>query len=150
VSELVRETVAVAAPRDAIWALLDDPAGLARVLPGAESLVADGPDRWTGVLASRVGFLTIRADAVARVSDIRRPEHMRLEIEGRPRGLAGSVQASIPFDLAETPTGTQVAYTVDLTVTGRLAAFGLPILRDTLRKQVAQLVASLERELGHG
>lgn len=149
-SELIRETVVVAASRVAIWALLDDPAGLARVLPGAESLVADGPDRWTGVLASKVGFLTIRADAVARVTDVRRPEHMRLEIEGRPRGLAGSFQASIPFDLDEVATGTQVAYTVDLTVTGRLAAFGLPLLRDTLRKQVAQLVANLDRELGAG
>ncbi len=149
-SELTRETVPVAAAREAIWALLDDPAGLARVLPGAESLVADGPDRWTGVLASKVGFLTIRADAVAQVVDVRRPEHMRLEIEGRPRGLAASFHASIPFDLAETATGTQVAYAVDLTVTGRLAAFGLPLLRDTLRKQVAQLVANLDRELAAG
>jgi carbon monoxide dehydrogenase subunit G len=149
-SELVRETVAVAAPRDAIWALLDDPSGLARVLPGAESLVADGPERWTGVLASRVGFLTNRADAVARVTDVRRPDHMRLEIEGRPRGLAGSFQASIPFDLVEDGPATRISYVVDLSVTGRLAAFGLPILRDTLSKQVTQLVANLGRELGPG
>lgn len=149
-SELVRETVVVAAPRETIWALLDHPASLARVLPGAESLVADGPDRWTGVLASKVGFLTIRADAVARLTDVRRPDHMRLEIEGRPRGLAGSFQASIPFDLAEVGAGTQIAYAVELTVTGRLASFGLPILRDTLRKQVTQLVANLDREVGPG
>lgn len=146
-SELVRETVRVAATRDAIWALLEDPASLARVLPGAESLVADGPDRWTGVLASKVGFLTVRADAVARLTDVRRPDHMRLEIEGRPRGLAGSFQASVPFDLIDEGTGTRISYVVDLTVTGRLAAFGLPILRETLRKQVAQLVVNLDREL---
>ena len=41
-------------------------------------------------------------------------------------------------------------YAVDLTVTGRLAAFGAPILRDTLRKQVAQLVDNLGHELGAG
>lgn len=149
-SELVRESLVVAAPREAIWALIDDPATLARVLPGAESLVADGPDRWTGVLASKVGFLTIRADAVARVTDVRRPDHMRLLIDGRPRGLAGSFQASIPFDLTDEGSGTRIAYAVDLTVTGRLAAFGVPILRDTLRKQVAQLVSNLDRELGPG
>lgn len=149
-SELVRETVLVAASRDAIWGLLDGPASLARVLPGAESLVADGPDRWTGVLASKVGFLTIRADAVARLTDVRRPDHMRLDIDGRPRGLAGSFQASIPFALAEDDARTRISYAVDLRVTGRLAAFGVPLLRDTLRKQVAQLVANLDRELGGG
>jgi len=147
VGELTRETIVVAAPRDAIWAVLDDPAALARVLPGAESLVADGPDRWTGVLASKVAFLTIRADAVAQVGDVRRPDHMRLDIEGRPRGLAGSFRASIPFDLAEEGDGTRIDYAVDLAVTGRLAAFGVPILRDALRRQVAQLVVNLEREL---
>jgi carbon monoxide dehydrogenase subunit G len=150
VSELVRDTVVVAAPRERIWAMLDDPAALARVLPGAESLVADGPGRWTGVLASKVGFLTIRADAVAQVADARPPDHMRLDIEGRPRGLAGSFRASIPFDLTSDRVGTRIAYAVDLTVTGRLAAFGAPILRDTLRKQVVQLVANLARELGEG
>lgn len=149
-SELVREAVVVAAPREAIWALFDDPDSLKRVLPGAESLVADGPGRWTGVLSSKVGFLTVRADAVARVEDVRRPDHMRLEIEGRPRGVAGSFQASIPFDLADDPAGTRISYAVGLAVTGRLAAFGLPLLRSTLRTQVAQLVANLDRELGSG
>jgi carbon monoxide dehydrogenase subunit G len=149
-SELVRETVLVAAPREAIWALLDDPDVLARILPGAESLVADGPDRWTGVLASKVGFLTIRADAVAQVVDMRRPDHMRLEIEGHPRGLAGSFHASIPFDLEDRGAGTRISYVVELAVTGRLAAFGVPLLRDAMRRQVRQLVANLSRELGPG
>jgi len=150
VSELLRETVLVAATRDAIWALLDDPEGLVRVLPGAESLIVDGPARWTGVLASKVGFLTVRADAVAQVVDVRPPDHMRLEIDGRPRGLAGSFHASIPFDLVEEAGGTRIGYAVELGVTGRLAAFGMPLLRDTLRKQVAQLVTNLGRELGSG
>lgn len=146
-SELVRETVVVAVPRDAIWRLLEDPTVLARVLPGAETLTPAGTHRWTGVIASRVGFLTVRADAVASVADARPPDHMRLSIEGRPRGLAGSFQASIPFDMAEQESGTQIDYVVELTVTGRLAAFGAPLLRDTLRRQVRELVGNLEREL---
>ena len=63
---------------------------------------------------------------------------------------AGSFQASIPFDLVEDGPATRISYVVDLSVTGRLAAFGLPILRDTLSKQVTQLVANLGRELGPG
>jgi len=147
-SELIQDRIVVGSPRDALWTLLDDPTALARVLPGAESLEADGPGRWHGVLASKIGFMTVRADAVASVHDARPPEHLRLEIEGRPRGLAGSFRASIPFDLeAVEPGKTAITYVVDMTVTGRLAAFGVPLLRDTLRRQVSELVRNLEREL---
>lgn len=149
-SELVRDRVLVPVPRPAIWSLLEDPSALSRVLPGAESLEPDGDRRWHGVLASRVGFLTVRADATAAILDVREPDHMRLEIDGRPRGLAGSFHASIPFDLEDGEGATAISYAVDLTVSGRLAAFGAPILRDTLRRQVAQLVDNLGRELGPG
>lgn len=149
-SELVREKLLVPVSRSAIWSLLDDPVALSRVLPGAESLEPDGDRRWRGVLASKVGFLTVRADATAAILDVREPEHMRLEIDGRPRGLAGSFHASIPFDLEDSDGATAISYAVDLNVSGRLAAFGAPILRDTLRRQVAQLVDNLGRELGPG
>lgn len=145
---LVKERVEIAGSPTAIWSVIEDPDALARVLPGAESLVPDGPGRWRGVLATKVGFMTVRADATATMNDARPPEHLRLEIDGRPRGLAGSFRASVPFDLtALVDDRTAVTYEVDLTVGGRLAAFGAPLLRDTLRRQVAELVRNLEREL---
>jgi carbon monoxide dehydrogenase subunit G len=149
-TRLAEERVVVDAPRSAIWGLLDDPEALARVLPGAEDLTPDGAGRWRGTLATKVGFLTVRADATAEVAESHPPDDMRLEITGRPKGLAGSFHASIPFRLEELEDRTTIDYAVDLTVTGRLAAFGAPILRDTLRKQVAQLVDNLGRELGAG
>jgi carbon monoxide dehydrogenase subunit G len=145
-SELARDRVVVAATPDAIRAVIDDPTALARVLPGAESLEPDGPGRWRGILATRLGFITVRADAVATLIDVAQPTQLRIEIEGRPRGLAGSFRASIPFSLEPVDHDrTAIDYVVDLTVTGRLAAFGAPILRDTLRRQVAELVTNLER-----
>ena len=155
-TELTRDSVKVSAAPSAVWAVIEDPTALARVLPGAETLEPDGPGRWRGVLASKIGFMTVRADVVASLHDAEPPTHLRLEIEGRPRGLAGSFRASIPFDMTalETsgrePGGTEIAYVVDMTVTGRLAAFGAPLLRDTLRRQVVELVRNLERELSSG
>ena len=40
-----------------------------------------------------------------------------------------------------------MSYSVDLHVTGRLASFGAPLLRETLRRQVAVLLANVDREL---
>jgi carbon monoxide dehydrogenase subunit G len=135
--------------RDRLWPMFEDASALARVLPGCERLEAVGPGVFQGVLASRLQFLTLRADVEARILDVERPDRLRLEIDGRPKGLAGGFRASIPIELREAEgSGTDVHYEVALSTTGRLASFGAPILRDTFRRQVAQLIANLERELG--
>lgn len=156
-SELVRDRALIHGPPEAVWALIEDPAALARVLPGAESVVATGPGTFQAVLASKIQFLTIRADVDAVFLEADPPRHLRLEMSGRPRGLAGSFVVSVPFDLSPVvapgpssgppSTATEVSYAVDLQVTGRLASFGAPLLRDTLRRQVAALVANVDREL---
>jgi carbon monoxide dehydrogenase subunit G len=72
-------------------------------------------------------------------------------MDGRPRVLAGSFRASIPFELELAGDDrTRVSYDVDLTVTGRLASFGQPLLRETLKRQVNELVQNLRRELEPG
>jgi carbon monoxide dehydrogenase subunit G len=152
-SAFVNDQVTIRGTPEAIWAIIEDPSALARVLPGAESLVATGPGTYRGVLATRIQFLTIRADVDASFHDADPPRHLRLQLDGRPRGLAGSFSASVPFDLAAVDgaePATQIRYSIDLTVTGRLATFGAPLLRDTLRRQVAALVANVERELVGG
>ena len=152
-TELVRDHVVIPADPEAIWRILEDPVALARVLPGAESIVQAGPSLFHGVLATKIQFLTVRAEVEASYHDADRPRHLRLELVGRPRGLAGAFNVSIPFDLAPADGGTnggsatEVSYAVDLAVSGRLATFGAPLLRETLRRQIALLIANLEREL---
>jgi 2-furoyl-CoA dehydrogenase large subunit len=147
--DLLQDRVTIACDRDRIWAIVDDPdpTTLARVLPGCEALerAADGSLR--GTLAASLGFITIRADVTARFADPDPPSSVRLELEGRPRAIAGAFRASIPFELEAFPGGGTVAsYHVRLAVSGRLAAFGAPLLRDTMRRQVATLAANLGRE----
>jgi len=153
VTEILRDRALLHGPPEAVWAILEDAAALARVLPGAESLEALGPRRFRGVLASRIQFLTVHADVEAALEDADPPRSVRLVIDGRPRGLAGRFSVSVPFELApvthaEDAPATEVRYAVDLTVSGRLATFGVPLLRDTLRRQIAALIANVDRELG--
>ena len=53
----------------------------------------------------------------------------------------------IPIELDDAGSAADIHYQLDLTTSGRLATFGTPILRDSFRKQVATLVANLERVL---
>ena len=154
-TEILRDEIVVRATPEAVWGLISDAAALQRVLPGAESVVETGPGAFHGVLASRIQFLTVKAEVDAVFEDADPPHHLRLRMNGRPRGLAGSFSVSIPFDLEPgpphagrgAPTVTRVSYVVDLTVTGRLAVFGKPLLADTMRREIAALVANVDREL---
>jgi carbon monoxide dehydrogenase subunit G len=147
-SELLADRVSVRGARDAIWDIIHDPAALGRVLPGCESLAVGSDGRLHGVLVARLAFMSLRAEVVASLVDAEPPRSLRLVLEGRPRMLAGSFRASIPFTLdAIDDARTLIAYRVDLSTSGRLASFGAPILKDAMRRQISELVTNLEREI---
>lgn len=152
-SELLHDRLTVAASPEAIWAILEDVDALGRVLPGVERIEARGPGAFDATLSARIQFLTVRADVEATLDALEPPRRARLRITGRPRGLVGSFTADVPFELLPVADGasasprTEVDYRVELSLGGRLAAFGAPLLRDTFRRQVATLVANLETEL---
>lgn len=146
-SLVAEERVPVAASRDRIWPIFTDADALRRVLPGCETLEAAEDGSFRGVLASKLQFLTIRADVVGRLLDLEPPERLRLELDGRPRGLAGGFRASIPIELFDDGPGTLVHYRLELTTSGRLASFGAPLMRDAFRRQVGTLIRNLEAEL---
>jgi 2-furoyl-CoA dehydrogenase large subunit len=148
VAEPAQGTAAISASPEAIWAILHDPAALARILPGVESLEPEGPDRFRGVIAAKAGFFTVRADVTAALLDADPPRHVRLELTGRVRSIGGEFVASVPLDL--TPIGdgqTRVDYTVDVQLTGQLERMGGSRIGDGLRSQVAELVRNVEREV---
>jgi carbon monoxide dehydrogenase subunit G len=146
-TQLLVDRLVLQTPRAELWDILCSPERLARVLPGCEELHAIGPDTFEGTFKTRVQFLTMRAKAIARLRDLHPPDRLRLELDGRPLGLAGSFVVSVLLDLEEDGSETVVGYSMDLAATGRLASFGTPLLRDTARRQVHELAQNLEREI---
>jgi carbon monoxide dehydrogenase subunit G len=145
------DTVEVAATPEAIWGILDDPTALGRLLPGCESIVREAPDRFSAVVASKVRFMTVRSDVVATLLDADPPRHLRLVLEGRPRGLGGSFRLDVPFDIAPTGPGlSSVSYSVGLELGGSLKGFGGPTLTEALHQQVGELVKNIEQEVERG
>ncbi|MEO8228793.1 MAG: SRPBCC domain-containing protein [Chloroflexota bacterium] len=147
-TEPVVETVEVAASPEEIWGILDDPVALGRILPGCESIVRQAPDRFSAVVASKVKFMTVRSDVTATIQEADPPRHLRLVLEGRPRGLGGSFRLDVPFDIV--PLGqnrSSVAYSVALELGGSLKGFGGPTLTQALGHQIGELVQNIEKEL---
>lgn len=147
-STLLAETATLSAPRDRVWQIVIDPAALRRVLPGCESLEQIGDGRYQAVMASRLQFLTLRLAGTCEVITEIPAERFELRIAGKPMGLVGTLSVTVPVVLtdADDASTTHAAYRVDLAMTGRLAAFGAPIVRSTVKEQIRQLIANVEAE----
>lgn len=142
------DSVEVGAAPEAIWTILDDSAALGRILPGCESIVRETPERFVAVIASKVKFMTVRSDVVATLHDADPPRHLRLVLDGRPRGLGGSFRLDVPFDIERIgPDRSTVRYSVGLELGGSLSGFGGPMLTDALSDQIGDLVRNIETEL---
>jgi carbon monoxide dehydrogenase subunit G len=157
-----------------VWAFLWDVDALARVLPGCESLRADGPGRYVAVLRYPTPFLAVRADAEAVLVDPVAPRSVLLVLDGKARGVGGTFHVRIPLtfealDVAAPGDGsgesgaggeasgagtvearTRVGYAVDVQATGAIASFGAGMLTDAIASQVLGLAADIEREIRAG
>jgi hypothetical protein len=147
VKRLLEDEILVDAPRDRLWELVDDLPAIQRILPGCEELEQLAPNRYRAVMRTKIQFITLRVQGTAELADLHPPDHVRLAISGRPLGLIGSFVVSVPIDVTEVDGRTRGAYAIDLELTGRLAAFGAPILRATVKAQVREMLENLRREL---
>ena len=138
-------SVALSTSPEATWAVIQDPGALGRALPDCESIMPDGNGGLNVVVAIRQMLMTVRVDLHVTYHDLDRPHHLRLDLDGKPRGLGGALRLSVPIEMSATPTGTQVDYRATLELEGMLASFRKQV-REGLQLQVDRLVRNVERE----
>ncbi len=131
------------------WAVINDPAAIGRILPNAESVAPDGAGGLNIVVAVKQFLMTVRVDLHATWHDVEPPHHLRLQLDGRPRGLGGALHLSVPVDLEKISSGTRVGYRGALELEGSVVSFRRQ-LEEVLREQVASLVRAVEREASRG
>ena len=136
----VSRTRTVAAPVDAVWALVGDPYRLPAWWPRTERVEGVRRDGWTSVLRSERGR-AVRADYRVTASETRRRRAWTQAIEGTPfeRLLR---ESAVEVTLAPADGGTAVRVTARQRPRG-MARFGWFLLRRALRRQVAEALAAL-------
>lgn len=138
----VSESIRIDRPPEAVFAYLDQPKNHARVTPSvAESEAVEQLDnggkrvRYVYEMAgiSREGYLTETTH--------QHGERMVFE-------LSGGITGEIDIRLAETDGGTEVTYTAEYDLPGRvLAAVAEPIARRFNRRQLGETLENLESHL---
>ncbi len=133
------------APRERVWALLQDPGVLARLLPGVEKLEATGPDEYAVVVKLGVG--AVRGTYTGRVAlrDLEPPERYRLE--GEAKGGPGWARGSATVTLAAQGGGTRLVAAGDAQIGGALAGVGQRMIEGVARSMAREFFQSIGREL---
>jgi carbon monoxide dehydrogenase subunit G len=137
-------TFTFAAPRAAVWRVLNDPAVLQRHMPGCESLELIGPDEYKATLKIGVAAIKGTYTATLRIKDRTELEGYTLAVEGS--GGPGFVKGEGRVTLAEEGAGTVLTYQGDLQVGGLIARVGQRLLAGITDRMTREFFESLGNE----
>ncbi len=129
--ELVSEQK-ILAPRERVYAALNDPAILQQCIPGCETLDKVSDTEMVATVTLRVGPVTARFKGRVTLSNLSPPESYTITGEGTG-GAAGFAKGSAAIRLVEDGDGTLLRYDVRADVGGRLAQMGGRLIDSTAR-----------------
>ena len=109
-------TAVLHAPADRVWAALNDPAVLARTIPGCSALEPDGPDRYRMTVTA--GVASIKGVYAGEVKLTDKQEPTRYVMHASGSGGPGSVRATVPITLEEVDAGDRTADDGQRMITG--------------------------------
>ena len=134
------------APRDQVWAALNDMEVLARNVPGCERLEQVGDNEFEGTV--KIGIQSIKGtyNGKIRLEDIQPPHHYKLVASGR--SASGVVDGAGMVDLEEQEDGkTLLTYTGDAQIGGTLASVGQRLIEGASKQLINQSIKALVEQL---
>ncbi len=122
----------IPAPRDAVWAALNDPVVLRACIPGCESLEKTSDTDMTGTVAMKVGPISARFSGRVQLTDLDPPNGYRIVGEGAG-GAAGFAKGGADVRLTEDGAFTVLDYAVQAQVGGKIAQLGARLVDATAK-----------------
>lgn len=143
---LIEGQFPIAAPPETLLVHLLDARLMASCLPGCEQLEAIDHERYRAVVAIAMAGIKARFDLLVQIT--RRDERNVWAVtRGEEGGHASSLQADSQVSLDPTPTGTQVRYRSEVSVTGRLGRFALGMMKKKAQSMGDEFAVNLQRKL---
>ena len=123
----------IAAPREKVFAALNDPEVLKACIPGCESLDKVSDTEMTAKVRLRIGPVSATFNGKVTLSDIDAPNGYKISGEGQG-GVAGFAKGGAVVTLTEDGADTVLAYNADAQVGGKIAQVGARLITGTARK----------------
>lgn len=139
----------IAAPRETVWAHLNNAETLKACIPGCEELTGSPEDGFEAVVKQKVGPVKATFKGEVTLADVNAPDSYRIVGEGKG-GVAGFAKGSADVSLADVGGATELTYHVDAKVGGKLAQLGSRIVGGFAKKMADQFFENFQAVVEDG
>jgi carbon monoxide dehydrogenase subunit G len=137
----------IAAPREKVFAALNDPAVLQACIPGCESLEKTSDTEMKAKVRMRIGPVSASFSGKVTLSDLDPPNGYRISGEGQG-GAAGFAKGGAVVALKEDAGDTILNYNVDAQVGGKIAQVGARLIDGTAKKLADEFFSKFAAMVG--
>jgi uncharacterized protein len=138
-------TKELAAPRDTVWQVLNDPEQMAKLMPGVEGFEVHDDRHWKAKVKVPLGLGGLRLTVDFEKLEERPPEFSSLKAKGN--GVGAIMNMTTNFHLSETDGQTSMKWEADVRIAGTVGSMGQRVLQPIVNQQVKNVLAALEKQV---
>lgn len=143
----LQDEILIKAPRDVVYAALNDPEVLQACIPGCEELIKHSDSELEAKVVLKIGPVKARFGGKVTLNPENPPERFTLTGEGSG-GAAGFARGGASVDLEAQGDETLLRYDARAEIGGKLAQLGSRLIQSTARKLAASFFAAFAEKVG--
>ena len=133
------------APLATVWEVLNDPAQMAKTMPGVESFDIQDDKRWRAHVKVPLGLGGLRMSIDFEKTEEREPEFAKLHAKGN--GVGAIMNMDTAFTLTGDGDSTHMKWEADVNILGPVASMGQRVLQPIVNQQVTQVLSALDKQI---
>jgi len=134
-----------AAPRQTVWEVLNDPARLAKTMPGVQSFEVQDQRHWRANLKIPLGPGGLKMSVDFEKGEERELEYAELHAKGN--GVGAIMNMDTAFHLSDAGSGTRMQWEADVHILGPIASMGQRVIQPIVNQQVGNVLAALDMQV---
>jgi len=138
-------TKELAASRETVWEVLNDPAQMAGLMPGVEGFEIRDERHWQAKVKVPLGLGGLRMTVDFEKLEEREPEYASLKAKGNGVGAIMNMQTE--FHLTGEGDQTSMRWEADVRIAGPVGSMGQRVLQPIVNQQVQNVLKALDREV---
>lgn len=139
----MKDEIRIEAPRDRVYAALNDPDVLKVCIPGCEELNKKSDEELEAKVTLKIGPVKAKFGGAVTLDKSKAPEHFSLTGEGSG-GVAGFAKGGADVELQEDGDATILRYTAKADVGGKIAQLGSRLITSTANRLAGQFFAKFK------
>lgn len=147
----IQRTFEVEHPIDKVWDFLSDPNKVVTCVPGAQITEQVDEENYKGTVSMKFGPVGVKYNGEVKIDQL---DHDNKEMILKGRGLdakgKGSADMVMNGKLTTVDSGTEVNYTMEISIVGMLAQFGSRLVTDVSNQVVNQFINNFKQKLDGG